>query len=200
METQLTDQLIDSGSIPTHPQELKIKKGRFSDFSHLLDKYHYKGKNIGGGISHHLKLVKNGIVYGGCVLGSMRHKDKYDVNAIELRRMVLDEVCPKNTASYFLSKIIWWLKNNTNVSTVLTFADMTVGHEGTCYKAANFKEVKRTSPSKYVLWNGKRYHCRSLTIDRPYSYKLREAVENGDAVIKIGKPKILYEYNIGGRI
>jgi hypothetical protein len=126
----------------------------------------------------------------------MRHADKYDENAVELRRMVLHPDCPKNTASYFLSKTIWWLKKNTDVSVVLTFADKTVGHVGTCYKAANFEFVKETPATIHVLWKGLRYHPRSLTIDRPYSYEMREAVKNGEAIVEKGKKKILYEYNI----
>ncbi len=46
------------------------------------------------------------------------------------------------------------------------------------------------------MWNGKRYHCRSLTIDRPYSYKLREAIKTGEAKILTGEPKLLYKYQI----
>jgi len=126
----------------------------------------------------------------------MRHAKNYDEKAVELRRMVLHPDCPKNTASYFLSKTIWWLKNNTDISIVFTFADQTVGHVGTCYKGANFKFVKETSPTMHVLWKGLRYHPRSLTIDRPYSYKMRDAVKTGEAIVEKGKPKILYKYNI----
>jgi hypothetical protein len=164
MLVQQTFQFADSGSIPTSPHHFKIREGKFGDFAHLLRDYHYKRDNIGGGISHHL-VLKYGIkTVGGAVIGKMRHSDKYSEKAIELRRMVLHPDCPKNTASYFLSKIIWWLKNNTDISVVYTFADQTVGHKGTCYKAANFKFVKETKESKYVIWNGKRYHCRSLTM------------------------------------
>jgi len=126
----------------------------------------------------------------------MRHEDNYSTNSIEIRRMVLHPECPKYTASYFLSKIIWWLHKNTNINIVYTFADTTVNHVGTCYKAANFKKVKETNKSKYVLWNNKRYHIRSLSIDRPYSYELRNAIKNGQAEIITGKHKILYSYNI----
>lgn len=194
--TQQTFQSEDGGSIPTSPHQLLIRKGKFSEFSELLKNYHYKSSKIGGGISHHLVLEYEKRVYGGIVIGKMRHANKYDEKAVELRRMVLHPDCPKNTASYFLSKTIWWLKNNTDVSVVLTFADQTVGHKGTCYKAANFVFVKETPPTMHVLWKGLRYHPRSLTIDRPYSYAMREAVKTGEAIVEKGKPKILYKYEI----
>lgn len=196
MIEQQTIQSEDSGLIPTSPHQIRIRKGEFREFASLLKQYHYKSSKIGGGISHHLVLEFNNKVYGGIVIGKMRHADKYDEEAVELRRMVLHPDCPKNTASYFLSKTIWWLKHNTNVSVVLTFADQTVGHVGTCYKAANFKFVKETPPTMHVLWKGLRYHPRSLTIDRPYSYAMREAVKTGEAIIEKGKPKILYKYEI----
>jgi len=126
----------------------------------------------------------------------MRHKKNYKEEAVELRRMVLSPDCPKNTASYFLSKIIWWLKKNTSITCVYTFADTTVGHEGTCYKASNFEFVRTNPPSTYVLWKNQRYHPRSLTIDRPYSYELRKAVKDGSAKVLKGKEKILYKYEI----
>jgi len=141
-------------------------------------------------------LVFNGQIYGGIVIGKMRHINKYRISAVELRRMVLDPLCPKNTASFFLAKTIWWLKKFTNVSIVYTFADQTVGHMGVCYRAANFVYVKDTNPTIHVLWKGKRYHSRSLTIDRPYSYELRNAIKNGNAQIVRGKPKSLFKYQI----
>ena len=73
---------------------------------------------------------------------------------------------------------------------------MTVGHQGTIYKASNFKEVGLTSETKYVEWNGKTYHPRSISIDRDYSYKLREALKTGEAVLKTGLPKRIWMYSI----
>jgi len=135
-------------------------------------------------------------VVGGIVIGKMRHEKKYDKKAVELRRMVLSPECPKNTASYFLSKTLWWLKKNTDISIVYSFADTTVGHKGTIYKASNFKLIKETKPTNNIYWKGKVYHMRSSSIDRPYSYELRKAVENGSAIIKRGKPKLLFSYEI----
>jgi len=133
---------------------------------------------------------------GGIVIGKMRHINKYERKAVELRRMVLHPDCPKNTASYFLSKTIWWLKKNTDISIVYTFADQTVEHTGTCYKASNFEYIRDTPPTTHVLWKGKRYHPRSLNIERPYSHELRKAVKEGNAKIIRGKPKSLFKYII----
>ncbi|MHA1476576.1 MAG: Mom family adenine methylcarbamoylation protein [Promethearchaeota archaeon] len=196
IEAQQTIQFEGRGSSPTPLHHYKIKEGKFNQFSHLLKKYHYKSSKMGGGISHNLILMRGLEIVGGVVIGKMRHEKNYETSSIELRRMVLHPSCPKNTASYFLSKVMWWLKKNTDVSIVYSFADATVGHKGTIYKASNFKFIKSTPPTTHVLWKGQRYHPRSLTIDRPYSYAMREAVKTGEAIVEKGKPKKLFAYEI----
>lgn len=103
---------------------------------------------------------------------------------------------PKNTESYFLSKIIWYVRKNTGFQTILSYSDLSVGHIGTIYKAANFKLVGQTSPSKHVFWKGVRYHPRSLTINRPYSFRLREALQTGEAQMEVGLPKNIFVYQL----
>ena len=44
------------------------------------------------------------------------------------------------------------------------------------------------------FWKGKRYHPRSLTIDRPYSYKMRKGIITGDTKIVTGETKLIFEY------
>jgi hypothetical protein len=173
-----------------------LVKCEFADIEPIFHKYHYKGSHIGGGISYCLALVDiGGMVVAGSVLGNPRHMEKYP-GCVEIRRMACLESCPKNTESYFLGKIIWFVKKNTAFASVLSYADTSVGHNGTIYKAANFRLVGQTAPSKHVFWKGKRYHPRSLTIERPYSYELRKAVEDGTATIEIGSPKNIYIYKV----
>tara|TARA_Y100000034_G_scaffold102258_1_gene127029 strand:+ start:83 stop:436 length:354 start_codon:yes stop_codon:yes gene_type:complete len=92
-----------------------------------------------------------------------------------------------------------YLISNTNYDSVLSYSDLTQGHIGTIYKATNFTESGKTSPTKYVEWKDKVYHMRSLTIDRPYSYEMRKAVKDGTAIIKIGEPKIIWLYDLTKR-
>lgn len=107
---------------------------------------------------------------------------------------------PKNSESWFLSQIIKWCASNTDYNYVLSYSDKTVGHEGTIYKAANFKSIGETSPTKYVEYLDKIYHPRSLSIDRPYSYELRNAVKDGKAFIKTGMPKTIWMYEINKKL
>lgn len=173
----------------------KVMLCEFSNISHIFKEFHYKSDNMGGGISVCFAMFIDNKLVGGSVLGKPRHEKKYN-NCIDIRRMACLDESPCNSESYFLGQIIKWITCNTDYDNVLSYSDLTVGHTGTIYKASNFKEVGKTTPTKYIEWNGKTYHPRSLSIDRDYSYKMREAVKNGDAIIKTGKPKIIWMYKI----
>ena len=176
-------------------QESKIMLCNFSNISHIFKNFHYKKDSIGGGISVCFAMfIKNELV-GGSVLGKPRHVTKYP-NCIDIRRMACLDKSPYNSESFFLGKIIQWITCNTKYNYVLSYSDLTVGHIGTIYKASNFKEIGKTSPTKYVEWNNKIYHPRSLSIDRDYSYKLRQAIEEKKAFIHTGLPKIIWLYTI----
>lgn len=171
----------------------------FSDISGILKDFHYKKDSIGGGISWCFAMFLNGKLVGGSVLGKPRHEKKYG-GAIDIRRMALVDESPKNSESWFLSQIIKFIASNTDYNNVLSYSDLTENHIGTIYKAANFKNIGLTSPTKYILWNNKRYHMRSVNIDRDYSYKLRKALQENDAKIITGKPKIIWIYEISKKL
>jgi hypothetical protein len=173
----------------------KIKICKFSDIRHIFEQFHYKKGAMGGGISICFAMFIDDNLVGGSVLGKPRHEKKYK-NCIDIRRMACLDNAPCNSESWFLSQIIKWCASNTDYDYVLSYSDKTVGHNGTIYKAANFKNIGETTPTKFVEWNGKLYHPRSLSIDRPYSYELREAVKSGNAIINTGLPKIVWIYEI----
>jgi hypothetical protein len=186
--------------------EIKLDKTKceiricaFSDIRHIFEEYHYKKGAMGGGISICFAMFIDGLLVGGSVLGKPRHEKKYK-NCIDIRRMACLDSAPFNSESWFLSQIIRWCASNTDYSYVLSYSDKTVGHIGTIYKAANFKNIGETTPTKYVEWKGKTYHPRSLSIERPYSYQLREAVKIGEATIKTGLPKTVWLYEIGNKL
>src|SRR5690606_31670592 len=177
----------------------KVKICKFKHIRHIFEIYHYKKGAMGGGISICFAMFEGDNLIGGSVLGLPRHEKKYK-NCIDIRRMALLDDAPTNSESWFLSQIIKWCASNTDYNYVLSYSDKTVGHEGTIYKAANFKNVGETTPTTFVEWGEKVYHPRSLSIDRPYSYKLREAVKSGEAVVKKGLPKLIWIYEISSKL
>lgn len=179
--------------------DCSIRTCQFSDIRHIFEKYHYKKSAMGGGISVCFSMFINNQLVGGSVLGKPRHEKKYK-NCIDIRRMACVDSAPINSESWFLSQIMKWCGSNTNYDYVLSYSDKTVGHNGTIYKAVNFENVGETAPTKQVEWNGKTYHPRSLSNNRPYSYDLREAVKTGQAVIKTGLPKLIWIYKISKKL
>ena len=122
---------------------------------------------------------------------------------MELRRLVCIDDTPKNTESYFIGKTLRWLKQNTDVEVVVSFADQHYGHVGTIYKATNFEYFGETSPARVLMVDGKEYHSRSLNQDkRPYGRELKRRYDAGDKNIffKKRKPKHIYVYYLNKKI
>lgn len=172
-----------------------IKICDFSDIRHIFNDFHYKKDSMGGGISVCFAMFYKGKLVGGSVLGKPRHEKKYK-NCIDIRRMACIDESPFNSESYFLGQIIKWITSNTDYNFVLSYSDLTVNHIGTIYKASNFKFIGETLPTKYIDWNGKIYHPRSLSIDRDYSRRLNEDLNKGLAEIKEGLPKKIWIYEV----
>ncbi|MFZ2523630.1 MAG: hypothetical protein WAW92_04565 [Minisyncoccia bacterium] len=173
----------------------RIQTCQFKDIRSIFENFHYKKGHMGGGISMCFQMYIDNKQVGGAVLGLPRHEKKYK-NCIDIRRMACLDNAPKNSESYFLGQVIKWIRDNTTYDFVLSYSDMTVGHQGTIYKASNFECIGQTTPTKYVEWEGKIYHPRSLSIDRDYSYRMREDVKTGKAIVKIGLPKNIWLYKI----
>ena len=109
---------------------------KFTDIKHILKDYHYKGDSMGGGISICFAMLLNNTLVGGSVLGKPRHENVY-VSHIDIRRMACVDESPKNSESWFLGQIIDYIKRNTKYNAVLSYSDLTQGHDGTIYKASN---------------------------------------------------------------
>ena len=176
-----------------------IRSCSFSQIRHILEDYHYKKGAMGGGISICFAMFIEGDLVGGSVIGKPRHEKKYP-GAIDIRRMACLDIAPRNSESFFLGQIIKYITCNTKYNFILSYSDKTVGHEGTIYKASNFKCVGETAPTTFVQWGEKQYHPRSLSIDRDYSYKMREAIKTGEAELITGKPKRIWIYEINKRL
>lgn len=184
----------EGGSSPTNTLQIYVKECRFSDIRHIFEQYHYKGAHMGGGISVCYAAEQAGCIVGGMVVGKPRHQGKYP-GLLELRRMALSESMPKNSESKFISIVVRLLqKKFPEVNGVLSYADGSVGHAGIIYKASNFVYQGETAASLHVMWNGIRYHPRSLTTNRPYAKRLQAAVKDGTAQLLRGKPKSIWTY------
>ena len=157
----------------------------------FIEKHHYS-HNINGVQSYyHFGLFRDGKFGLPEMIGAMLYAmpsmpstaKKYNpinpTKCFELRRLVCIDDTPTNTESYFIGQTFKWLKQNTDIEVIVSFADEEYGHSGIIYKATNFEYCGTTSPSKKLIVDGKEYHSRSLNqSDRPYGRELKRRWDN----------------------
>jgi len=112
----------------------------------IVKKYHYSGK-----------VVQNsslcfGIYYKGILMGAMQYgsptdkrrmlpmvKDTLWNEMIELNRMAFSDALPRFAESRAIAYSLKWIKKNTGIKWVISFADGCQCGHGTIYQASNFK-------------------------------------------------------------
>jgi hypothetical protein len=122
---------------------------------------------------------------------------------LELRRLVCVDDTLKNTESYFIGQTFKWLKQNTDMEVVVSFADKHYGHTGVIYRATNFEYLGETSKGVILVVDGKEMHSRSMTQKkRPYSREIKRRYDSGDKNIffKDSASKNIYVYYLNKKI
>ena len=118
---------------------------------------------------------------------------------LELRRLCLIDETPKNAESFFVSRSIKWLKQNTDWEFILSYADMEQGHSGVIYRASNFEYLGVTGAGKTLEVDGKKFHIRTLSmLDRPYGVEINRRYKEKDPNVKVLEtlPKNIYTYKL----
>jgi len=175
----------------------------------FIEEHHYSKSINGVKISHCFSLtMDNGVMVGACLFGQLsttawKKFGENESDVLELRRLVTLDSCKKNTESWFISKCIKWLKRNTEVKVLVSYADPMHGHVGYVYQASNWNYIGQTPPDKGYIdkENGKSYHSRALRTKYKGEYKpfvkiLRKKLENNllEEIILTGK--FCYTYNL----
>lgn len=185
----------------------KIKLCDRKEIKEFVETWHYS-KSINGLMSDYcFKLVdETGVIKGAMIYGKMAMAGQYKKygekhNVIELRRLCCVDQTPKNAESYFIGSTLRWLKKNTNIKIVVSYADPEYGHGGTIYKASNFELVGKTSKGRVILWNGKKYHDKTIRTKykgelKPFAKEVKQALERGEAQYKPTEGKYIYVYRL----
>ena len=138
-------------------------------------------------------------------MGGVEQKYTDDPDKIlELKRLVCIDDTPKNTESYFIGWTLRWLQKNTDLEMIISYADKTYGHEGIVYKATNFDLVGQTIPGKVIMYEGKRYHDKTIRTKhngklKPFAEEIKTALEKGDAQYVDTDIKNVYIYKFKKR-
>lgn len=145
--------------IPDSPKKITIDIITPILASQLNKIWHSKLPNI-----HWSNIVRNryylcfGFHYKGVwvasAIWSSPVNQNYDiVKTLELRRMAISDLCPKNTATNLISRMIKVIdKKLPLVTDLISYQDTSV-HLGTIYKASNWYLDGET---KYASWNNGR--------------------------------------------
>jgi hypothetical protein len=123
----------------------------------------------------------------------------------ELRRLCCIDDTPTNTESYFIGQTLRWIKQNTDIEVIVSYADLEQGHAGVIYKASNFLYLGQSGGGRVLMVDGKKYHARSLNQkEKPYGRDLKRRWNNReghkfwdseqDMYFVDTKPKNIYVY------
>lgn len=141
---------------------------------------------------------------GACLFGYMAgsakascviegHEDQNEYR--ELMRLVLLDEVPKNSESKFIAWCIRWLKKNTNLLALISFADPKFGHSGIIYKASNWTYCGLQKPDRpRIIINGVEVHPR-MAYNRYGTSSITLLKERGlNIELKYREPKHRYVY------
>jgi len=182
-----------------------------SEIVNFVETHHYSKNMNGLHISYCFKLMDGDTVIGAMVYGSLgmlgvaeKYNPKNPSKILELKRLVCIDDTPKNTESYFIGWTLRWLQRNTDLEMIISYADKTFGHEGVVYKATNFECMGETSAGKVIMWNGRRYHGKTLRNKhngklKPVAIELKNALDDGSAQYVETLTKNIYIYRFKKR-
>ena len=191
-----------------HVREFGVHLCPRLEIADFIEHWHYSGNVNGLKTDYCFKLVDvNGNMIGAIIYGKIgmanvwkKYAEK-ESDLIELKRLCCIDNTPKNTESFFIGHTLRWLRKNTPIKTVISYADTTYSHDGTIYQASNFTHVGMTAPGRVIMYNGKRYHDKTIRTKyngqlKPYAIKIKEALENGNAEYVNTFGKHIYIYNL----
>jgi hypothetical protein len=145
-----------------------VKRVSIKDVDDFV-KRHYLGKRPAIVLLALVMLVDE--LACGCIVFSAPPREcnkRYGGETWELARLFIDDDLPKNSETWLISQGIKWIrKNHKNVKVLVSYADPSVGHSGTIYKASNWKSDGRTDEGRktprcdyYDARTGKKYGRR----------------------------------------
>lgn len=188
-------------------KEYKVKAVERKDIRDFMEKWHYS-HNINGLISDYcFALYYHDTMIGAMIYGRMamvnqwKKYGKQASDVIELRRLAMIDTTLRNSESYFIGKTIKWLKQNTQIKTIVSYADTFYGHQGLIYKASNFTLVGKSAKGRVIIYQGKRYHDKTIRTKykgklKPFAKKIKDALDKDEAYYVKTPGKNIYVYQL----
>lgn len=176
------------------------KSLRENEISNFLKKWHYSKTVKGLQQKEILSLRYKGRLIGVCVFSlcsgintAKKYANTNPKKVYELRRLCLIDNTPKNAESYFIGKCLRYLKQNTSIDTIVSYADPNKGHKGIIYKASNFNYLGTQKTNNAVIkLNDKFYHTNIYRNNK----NIKKLLDIGKAKRVKLKPKHVFVYNL----
>ena len=198
--------------------DFKIEPVERKVIQSFVHKWHYSHSTNGVQQTQCFALFSGEKIIGAMIyaLPSMKSTaSKYNpdnpLRCWELRRLCCIDDTPTNTESYFIGQTLKWLKRNTDIEVIISYADLEFGHEGVIYKATNFIHLGKSGGGRVLMVDGKKYHARSLNQkEKPYGRDLKRRWKNKnghkfwdseqDMHFVNTKPKNIYVYYLNKKV
>ena len=193
-------------------RDFQVKPTTIQYVKDFVETWHYSSNVNGLRISNVFGLFYEDNLIGAMIYGPLGMANTWKKYAdseseiIELRRLCCIDNTPRNTESYFIGKTLRWLKKNTNYKIVISYADTFHNHQGTIYKASNFKHCGMTAKCRVIEYCDRTYHdkcIRTYHIDKcgnrkikPFAQRIKDALETGDAKYVETPGKHIYIYEL----
>ncbi len=173
----------------------------------IIERWHYS-KSINGIMSSFcFGLFYEDLLIGAAIFGKpamANQYKKYANNAddlLELRRLAIIDETPKNTESFFIGSCLRYLRKNTCIKIILSYADSNYDHSGIIYRASNFEFKGMTSCGRVIIYKDKKYHDKAIRTKynnklKPFALELKKALESGEAKYIKQQPKYIYTYKL----
>lgn len=184
-------------------KDFVVSRCSIQDIKDFVEQWHYSKNTNGLHSKYCFKLEYEGTLIGAMIFGELGMANVWKKYAetkdeiVELNRLCCIDLTPKNTESYFIGKCIRWIKQNTNIKKIISYADEEYGHSGTIYRATNFEYLGKTAKGRVIIYQGKRYHDKTIRTRykgelKPYAKRIKAALESGDAYYVETKSKNIY--------
>jgi len=178
----------------------------------FIEIHHYSGSIDGVKVSQCFRVSHKGETVGAVLFGQLsttawKKFADTELAVLELRRLVLLDRAGKNSESFVIGSCLRWIKKYlSHVKVIVSYADPEHGHDGTIYKASNFKLVGVTPKDKgfFDPESGKTYHSRALRTKykgeyKPFVQKLRKQFDEGNLIPRTLEGKYCYIYNLANK-
>lgn len=168
----------------------------------IVTEWHYSHSYRSQKQVHVFGLRDGATTIGAAIFGQPMSRNS-DQSILELRRFCLIDNTPKNTESFFLGGCLRWLRKHTDITQVLTFADPNQGHQGTIYKATNFKYdgLESNGNPRIIKMDDRTIHLRQAYQKKGGEYTndaqlIQEAIREGRAEVIKQERKLRYLYDL----